>query len=58
MSRPMEMPAAEAAKLVRRDGKAVSAADVFAVAVREQQVTVVTTDGRKLIGELPPKKAA
>lgn len=72
MSKPMDMPAAAAARLVRRevpelgrDGKPtgkmvecpVSAVDVFAVAVREGQVTVVTTDGQKLFGELPAGKA-
>lgn len=73
MSKPMDMPAAEAARLVRRempelgrDGRptgrrierAVLAVDVFAVAVREGQITVVTTDGQKLFGELPAGKAA
>lgn len=73
MKNPMDLPAAEAAKLVRRevpevgkDGKptgkmvdkAVAAAEVFAVAVRGDVVTVVTTDGRKLVGELPARKDA
>ncbi|MFN3987587.1 MAG: hypothetical protein ACK4KV_19020 [Rhodocyclaceae bacterium] len=69
---PMDLPAADAAKLVRRevpevgkDGKptgkladkAVAPDEVFAVAVRDQLVTVVTTDGRKLSGTLPAAKA-
>lgn len=72
MSKPMDLPAAEAAKLVKRgvpelgkDGKptgkmlekAVSAAEVFAVAVRDDAVTVVTVDGRKLHGTVPATKA-
>lgn len=73
MNKPMDLPAAEAARLVRRelpelgkDGKPtgkmqdkpVTAAEVFAVAVRGAVVTVVTTDGRKLVGELPARKDA
>lgn len=70
METPMDMPAADAAKLVKRQvpelaedgtpsGKLVDAPieadDVFAVRVRGNAVTVITTDGRKLTGLLPEK---
>lgn len=66
------LTAAEAAKLVARevpatdkDGKPtgekkkvpVKADEVLASKVRGDQVTVVTTDGQKLFGTLPAKKA-
>lgn len=70
MNNPMDLPAAEAAKLVRRDvpeldrdgkptGKTkpapVGADEVFAVRVRDTAVTVITTAGEKLTGTLPGK---
>lgn len=73
MNNPMDLPEAEAARLVRRlvpaldkDGKPtgemaerpVKAAEVFAVTVRDEIVTVVTIDGQKLVGALPQKKGA
>lgn len=69
---PMDLPAAEAAKLVKRlvpeldkDGKptgkdvevALKPAEVFANRVRGDVLTVVTTDGQKLTGRVPPAKA-
>lgn len=72
MNKPMDLPAAEAAKLVKReeielgkDGKPtgkvtekpITAREVFANVVRGDAVTVVTVDGRKLHGTLPPPKA-
>lgn len=70
MGHRMDMPAAQAAKLVKRtvvetkDGEpvekqvAVKPEEVLAVRVCEasSQVIVVTNDGQKLFGELPAKK--
>lgn len=70
MENPMDLPAAEAAKLVHRDvpeldeagtptGKlargAVKPDEVFAVRVRDTGVTVITTSGERLTGLLPEK---
>lgn len=70
MENPMDMPAADAAKLVKRQtpelaedgtptGKLVDAAvqpdEVFAVRVRDTGVTVITTRGERLQGTLPEK---
>lgn len=70
MENPMDMPAADAAKLVKRQapelaedgtptGKLVDAAvqadEVFAVRVRDASVTVITTSGERLLGLLPEK---
>lgn len=66
MNTPMDLPAAEAAKLVKRsvpvmkDGKPtgehkdvpIKADEVFACRVRDQDVTVITVDGQKLTSVL------
>lgn len=73
----MDLPAAEAAKLVKRpvpklgkkgepildenglpvmDEVAVGEDEVFANAVKDGVVTVVTVDGQKLRGKAPAKK--
>lgn len=72
LQQPMDLPAAEAAKLVKRvvpeigdDGKptgkdiqiAVKPSGVFANRLRADVLTVITTDGQKLITVLPPAKA-
>lgn len=70
---PMDLPADEAAKLVKRlapefgaDGKPtgkdveveIGADEVFANRVRGDVLTVVTTAGEKLTGKAPKAKAA
>ena len=70
---PMDLPADEAAKLVKRlapelgaDGKPtgkdieveISADEVFANRIRGDVITVVTTAGEKLTGKAPKGKAA
>lgn len=69
---PMDLPAEQAAKLVKRlvpeigkDGKPtgetvekeVGVDEVFANRVRGDEITVVTTDGQKLVGKAPTKSA-
>jgi hypothetical protein len=69
---PMDLPAEQAAKLVKRiapeldkEGKPtgkdieveVKADEVFANRVRGDVLTVVTTDGQKLTGRVPKAKA-
>lgn len=66
MDNPMDLSAAVAAKLVKRevaeaakDGTArmvkvaIDPDDVFACRVRGEDVTVITTDGQRLTGLLP-----
>lgn len=68
---PMDLPAAQAAKLVKRevaelgkDGKptgktvaeAIKADEVLACRVRGDELTVVTTAGEKLTAALPAAK--
>lgn len=68
---PMDLPAEQAAKLVKRlapefgaDGKPtgkdvevdISADEVFANRVRGDVITVVTTSGEKLTGKAPASK--
>lgn len=69
---PMDLPAEQAAKLVKRlapefgaDGKPtgkdteveIGADEVFANRVRGDVITVVTTSGEKLVGRAPKGKA-
>jgi hypothetical protein len=73
MQHPMELEAAEAAKLVGRDvpelgedglptGKMsrqpLEADEVLAVRVRDHVVTVVTVAGERLTGEVPAARGA
>ncbi|ATE60161.1 hypothetical protein [Thauera sinica] len=68
MDHPMDLPAAAAAKHVKRvqpeigeDGKltgkelqiAVSVNEVFASRLRDDVLTVITTDGQRLVAVLP-----
>lgn len=70
---PMDLPAEQAAKLVRRaapelaeDGTPtgrdtlveIDAAEVLANRVRGDVITVVTVDGQRLTGKVPAGKAA
>lgn len=72
MDNPMDLPAAQAAKLVKRqipeadeDGNPtgkmkpvdVDADEVFACRVRDTVLTVITTDGVRLTGAVPVKAA-
>lgn len=71
MNNPMDLEPAAAARLVKREVPAtdkegkptgkmqrvpIEAGEVFAVRVRDGDVTVITTAGERLTGTLPPAK--
>ena len=53
---PMDLPAEQAAKLVKRLAPEIGADEVFANRVRGDVITVVTTLGEKLTGKAPASK--